>query len=99
MHENRAIKRFVIQLPVGISTDNAFVEDACTKDISANGAFILTSNPLEKGTCLDLQVMMPSKAENKKRGHNTLMVQGKVIRTDADGMAVQFFSKGIINPY
>ena len=66
---------------------------AVTRDISASGAFLMTSTNLPAGTQLELEVHLPIdelKPLDESGKDIALKAVGHVVRSDAKGVAVQF---------
>jgi len=90
MNENRSVERFILKLSVNIKKENTVAESAWTKDISSNGVFVLTPNPLEPGSRVNLEVKLPFRSIVNMHEKNILKVRGKVLRVDKGGMAIFF---------
>ncbi len=62
-----------------------------TRDISAHGAFLLTSTPLPQDTRVELEIMLPLAELGNFSGQDVaLHAIGRVVRTEAQGVAVEF---------
>lgn len=96
--ERRALERFDLQIPArlqivsaGDGSQSAPALQLITSNISADGAFFLTKEPLESGTMvdvgLDLTVARPNSPTPR---HSQIKVSGRVIRTEVTGVAVRF---------
>lgn len=97
MKEKRRLERFdlrapakVIPIDTGLRRKELSLE---TRDICSGGAFFHTSHTLPEGTVVDVEVILPlDKLEiikaSSKRVH--LKVSGKVVRSEASGIAVCF---------
>ena len=96
--ERRALERFDLQVPASLhiisednSTQYAPVQQLITSNISADGAFFLTREPLSNGTLvdigLDLTVARPN-TDTPRRSH--IKISGRVIRTEPSGIAIRF---------
>ena len=57
-----------------------------TRDISSDGAFFYTNEPLPVDTDLSMTLFLPAGPTPKGK----ISVDGKVIRTEQEGMAVRF---------
>ncbi len=97
MEEKRRLERFDLRAPakivpidIGLRRKELSLE---TRDICAGGAFFHTSQTLPEGTVVDVEVILPLdkleiiKASSKKI---RLKVSGKVVRSEASGIAVCF---------
>lgn len=60
--------------------------EAYTRDISASGVFVLTTEQLRKGTVVQLEVMLPS-LRGQKRAGACLQTVGHVVRSEPKGFA------------
>ena len=81
--DKRTIERFALVLPACLKSAGPEKCDIFTRDISSQGAFVQTANPLALGEKVEMVVTLPS-------GKNFLNVTGKVVRVEQDGMAIQF---------
>lgn len=95
MNNNRKIERFKISLPTRIWKKSASslldAIDLLSRDVSSNGGFFLTSNPFNVGTTVVVKMLLLSptiKNHDEKIGQ--VLVSGKVIRIDDQGMAIHF---------
>ncbi len=62
-----------------------------TRDISASGTFCCPEQPLEQGTRVTLEIFLSNPHLEKLTGSQScLRVQGKVIRCEQKGVAIQF---------
>jgi hypothetical protein len=57
-----------------------------TRDVSSNGAFFFTNNPLPIDTTLAMTLFLPV----GKSAIGKIGVAGRVVRTEGEGMAVRF---------
>jgi len=57
-----------------------------TRDVSSDGAFFYTNDPLPVDTDLSMTLFLPAGPTPKGK----ISVDGKVIRTEQEGMAVRF---------
>jgi len=64
-----------------------------TRNISSDGAFIVTDSPLDIGTRVDVGLCLPYAA-----GKSNVQVKGRVIRVEVGGMAVRFEKQYRIRP-
>ena len=90
-NNRRGIERFDLQVPglIHKKEDGADEIKLYTRDISSNGAFFLTENPLQTDTDLKMTFYLPVGQSLQSK----LDTMGTVIRSESDGMAVQFTSK------
>jgi c-di-GMP-binding flagellar brake protein YcgR len=97
MKERRKIQRIELSTPARIE---ALVKDgnkislkAETKDISSHGAYFLTKDIVEENTKLDIELLLSmGKLLELLKGKKQIriVIQGTVIRSDKDGIAVSF---------
>jgi PilZ domain len=95
MREKRKVERFDLQIDTLWNVQNIeTVENPMlvTRDISSTGAFLTTTDPLPVGTDIELNFLLsPQELSNGTKNRKvTIRTFGKVIRTDEEGMAVQF---------
>jgi hypothetical protein len=96
MMEKRKLERFDLQIETMLNLrDEARTERLpalLSRDISYNGVFLVTDNPLPIGTSLDLNLLFSQHEldSNSKDERIEIIASGKVIRTDDQGMAVEF---------
>ena len=93
--EKRKMERFSLQLLARLSVkggdgDRDSIE-LLTRNISAGGAFIQIDRPFKVGTQLDIEVIFPLDRIKKVEGEMAFIkVNGSVIRSDTEGMAIIF---------
>ena len=66
-----------------------------TRDVSADGAFLFSSETLPEGTDVKLEFVLAPDMPGRLSGHKgraRVRVSGKIIRSDSDGIAVRFQS-------
>ena len=93
--EKRKAERFQLDLQVSltVSSEQLGIIEAHTKDISSEGAYVEVNKPLEAGTPVRLELLLPVERLMALVGESQkvkVKVNGKVIRSNATGMAVQF---------
>lgn len=93
--ENRRLERFGLGLPsqVQISQENKGegVLAVETRNVCSGGAFFKTEELLAEGTEVAIDLVLPLDELKKMDGRRTLIkVSGVVVRTEDEGMAVQF---------
>ena len=97
MEERRRFERFQLRLPVRmevISSGKRQIFDLETKDISAAGVFIETSERFSKGTPVRLSMTLSSSRIQELTGSQSLIkVKGIVARSDPTGLAVSFVDR------
>src|SRR4030042_17124 len=99
MEERRKLERFNPALPstieildpkpVGIRTPF----DSLTRDVSSDGAFVLTRDPLPTGTCVMIKITLKAEYLRQTSGYPKMKASGCVVRTDPTGMSVRFTSR------
>ena len=97
MKERRKIQRIELHTPARIQ---AVAEDgkkislqAETKDISSHGAFFVTEEPIQENAKLDIELLLSmEKLLELLKGKKQIriLIQGTVVRSDPDGIAVSF---------
>jgi hypothetical protein len=100
MAERRKIERLELRTPArieAVAKDGQKISlQAETKDISSHGAFFQTQENLEENTNLDIELLLSM--ENmldllRGKQQVRLLIQGTVIRSNPDGIAVRFGSR------
>ena len=94
MEERRRFERFQLRFPVRmevIISGKRQVFDLETKDISAAGVFIDTSERFSEGTPVQLSMTLSSNKIQELTGSQSLIkVKGIVVRSAPTGLAVSF---------
>ena len=102
MEERRRLKRFDLRLPAMIrvlgpeqgpkaSNTGVSLKILFTKNISAGGAFLLTTKELLPGTPVEVQVAISiENGEDFENRRSRVFVKGKVLRSDQTGTAIRF---------
>jgi hypothetical protein len=98
MEERRKIERFRLRLPAKLMliNKNQEVLELKTRDISSDGAFLITDTSLHEGTPISLELLLPLKQFRKlfnEKRNVSLNIKGHVIRNEALGLAVSFEKK------
>ena len=94
--EKRRVERFDLQIKTMLNVrDTATPHNLSvlfSRDISCDGVFLLTETPYPVGTNLDLNFLLthPELGSKSRDEGINLKTRGKVIRTDYQGMAVEF---------
>ena len=89
------MKRFVITIPAFIESHTGpsaeINRELLSRDVSSDGAFFLTHDPLDVGTRLMVSmVLKPQYIKSSKCRKARVSVGGMVLRKESKGMAVQF---------
>ena len=93
--EKRKVERFDLQIETVLNVRDEKPKDKLpilfSRDISCAGVFLVTDNPLPIGTSLDLNFLLSQHelVDIPQEGIN-INASGRVIRTDEQGMAVEF---------
>lgn len=94
MEERRRFERFQLRLPVRMEvtiSGKRQIFDLETKDISAAGVFIETSERFSEGTPVQLSMTLSSNRIQELTGSQSLIkVKGIVVRSAPTGLAVSF---------
>ena len=101
----RLMERFNLSVPAVVTLKESLRQDPKistelkTRNICAGGAFIVTDDPLEIGTevNVDLHLAFFAGSPTHER-HSNIHVSGQIIRIEPDGMAIQFDEKYQIVP-
>ena len=97
MREKRKVERFDLHIETIMFRMKQYLMDKAprllTRDISCTGVFLTTSNPLPVETRVDLDFLINQndlESGSSKDKRTNISTSGKVIRTDEQGMAVEF---------
>ena len=94
MEERRRFERFQLRLPVRMEvtiSGKRKIFDFKTKDVSAAGVFIETSERFSEGTPVQLNMTLSSNRIQELAGSQSLIkVKGIVVRSTPTGVAVCF---------
>ena len=93
MIEKRQVERFELKLEAYVvrSEDAPRAEShhLTTRDVSMNGAYLLTKQPLPLGTRVKVDVILSMEGAKQQKMHRALIKAfGEVLRTDSEGMAI-----------
>lgn len=103
MADKRNIERFDLGLKAIVSIFDGAGESASlamqTRDISANGAFLLTDAPLPVGTRVKVDMLLPLDELKKLGGKALIKTSGKVTRKGAGGMVICFDKNSKLLPF
>jgi hypothetical protein len=86
--DRRGLGRFQLRLRSLIQRlkDREEILELYTRDVSSNGAFFFAENPLPIDTSLSMTLFLPVGESVKSK----ISVEGMVVRSENDGMAVRF---------
>jgi len=100
--ERRREERFLLEIPSVIKIVNGENREAIemvTKDVCSGGAFFHTDTPVEIGTSVKVDLVIPVYKSKKITPQKVMItVDGIVIRARLDGMAVRFDKRYKILP-
>ena len=103
MAEKRSVERFDLGLKAFVSvsddTDESESLAMLTRDISANGVYLLTDRPLPVGTRVKVDMVLSLDELKKLGGKALIKTSGKVLRTETGGMAICFDRNSKILPF
>jgi len=96
MKERRKLDRFDLRVPAKIEAKgedhHQQKEVLCllTKNISADGAFFDTTNPLPKGTQVEIDLVLERRVGDLPDIQSHIKLSGAVLRPESTGMAILF---------
>lgn len=95
MKERRKLDRFDLRVPakieaVGEDHHQQEVPWLLTKNISAEGAFFDTTNPLPKGTQVEIDLVLERRVRDLPDIQSHIKLSGAVLRSESTGMAILF---------
>ncbi len=100
MEERRKLERFGLNSPARLQIIRGSGKpeklDLTTKDISSDGAFLFAHAPIPEGANVKIDFFISLDTLRKisgEEGSVRVRVNGKVIRTNQDGIAIRFDSK------
>jgi hypothetical protein len=94
--EKRKVERFDLQIETILNDRDEVIRERgpalVSRDISCDGVFLVTDRPLPIGTNLDLNFLLIQQdlVSMPKDERISIKTSGTVIRTDDQGMAVEF---------
>ncbi len=101
--EKRKVERFNLQLEAFISlpgeAGQADAGNLMTRDVSMNGAFLVTDAPLPVGSKVNVDMVLTLAGKEKQNTQQAwIKASGKVLRADNQGMAIAFDDRSRILP-
>jgi len=81
--ERRAGTRISTRVPARVRTINGVDQTAQTRDVSANGVFLYTKSRIEKGTDVELVLILPPELTSGEKCW--VCCQATVVRVEEDG--------------
>jgi hypothetical protein len=96
IHDRRILQRFNLRLEAVLKElhERERALELYTRDISSDGAFFYTDSPLPVDSNVELTLFLPPGDPKKSK----IKVDGKVIRTEPNGIAVRFDSRYTFTP-
>ena len=94
--EKRKVERFDLQIETILNDRDEVIRERgptlVSRDISCDGVFLVTDRPLPIGTNLDLNFLLSQQdfGSMPKDERISIKTSGTIIRTDDQGMAVEF---------
>lgn len=99
MEDRRALERFKLRLPARIEVVSGIPEmdtpimNIETDNICSGGAYFHTLSPLPKGTPIKIDIVLNSqRLRTPGKNRPRIVVSGNVLRSEATGMAIQFYN-------
>jgi hypothetical protein len=99
MEERRKLERFELNAPARVLLESGRCKkdeyNLTTRDVSSDGAFLYSTQPLPKGARVKMELLISLDALQKlerEKGRAKVRVKGKVVRSDWDGIAIRFES-------
>lgn len=88
--EKRGVQRFDLKLHTVLNELEQRVDqlELYTRDISSDGAYLCMENPLPLHTSVELTFFLPV----RRRIRSKIQTNGRIIRSDSQGVAVRFES-------
>ena len=104
MIEKRQVERFDLKLEAYVvrsdDASEAQPHRLTTRDVSMNGAYLLTKQPLPLGTKVKVDVILSMEGPKRQKIRKALIKAcGEVLRTDDEGMAVGFDENSKFMPF
>lgn len=97
MREKRKVDRFDLHIETILNVQDEAIMDKVpillTRNISCSGVFLTTSSPLPIDTRVDLDLLLNQNeldSGSLKNKRINISTSGKVVRTNGQGMAVEF---------
>ena len=95
--ERRRLERFELEIPATVEVISDLDQEErrrlnlLTSDICSGGAYFHTDEPLAEGTQVNIDLVLSRESLKKLSGKQAyIKVSGKVIRSEAKGMAICF---------
>jgi len=92
--ERRRLERFNLELPAKVEVlepGERQVSNLVTSNISANAAYFQTLHPISEGVRVRLTISIANEIVKKITGFEMrLNIEGRVVRSEPTGMAIQF---------
>ncbi len=81
--ERRSGTRIAAQVPTRLRTPQGADHTAQTRDVSANGVFLYTNAPMEKGTDVELVLILPPELTSGEKCW--VCCQATIVRVEEEG--------------
>ena len=101
----RQMERFYMNIPVIVTirdergSGSNTQSESQTKNVCAGGAFIISNDPPQVGTEVDIDLHLSFfRGNNEHERRSNIHVSGSVIRTESNGVAIKFDDKYQIIP-
>ena len=93
--DNRLIQRFSIAVPARVTCNESASQNPCvelfSRDVCSGGAFFLTPQPYDAGTRVEVRMLLqPQHMASLGDKKAQVVISGKVLRSEKEGMAVRF---------
>jgi len=82
-HERRSGSRIAASVPTRVRTSQGADHSAQTRDVSANGIFMYTKSRMEKGTDVELVLILPPELTSGEKCW--VCCQATIVRVEEDG--------------
>ena len=94
MKDRRSLERFSLRIPARMKVlmpKKRKLYHITSSNISASGAFFITSKPFMDGTRVNLTLTIPNEVLKKLTGLSTVLnIDGTIVRSDSIGIAIFF---------
>jgi hypothetical protein len=81
--ERRSGRRFVTRVPARVRNSHGVDQTAETRDVSANGVFLYTKSRMEKGTDVELVLILPPELTSGEKCW--VCCQATIVRVEEEG--------------
>lgn len=103
IEEKRKVKRFNLHIESMVCIDDPERGKKAvllrSRNISSDGVFLTTGEPLPLGSKINLGILLPQMFELERNGEKFMInASGRVVRTNEQGMAIHFDKNHRISP-